>query len=368
MNRMTNDATGQSHKRVKGWRSALAGLAVAGVVVLLAGCGSSSSSSSESAAAGTSGTSTSASANNAVDGLKVGYITSTPINQGAWDPQQYQAFHAAEEKYHWHVHMAQTVAPSQAQQVLTGFAESGNQLIIATSSQFEDAVRAVAAKFPKVKFAILDDAGQKPLTNEAVYEVNWYEFGYLGGAAGALASSNGKIGLITGLAIPANLKAFGTAGAGGQQVDPNSQTLTSFTNDFLDPAKGAYAASGLISKGATATFAIGGAMDGAILKTAAAHGIKGIGSYKDESSFAPSAVATSVILNWTVAYDGIAQQLGASSWQPGVRQLTVANDGITVLPFKNVPDPSAKTKKMNDLIASIKNGSVQVPQTELAHH
>lgn len=320
-------------------------------------CGSASSANSSSRKAAS-----------AVTGLNVGFMTSTPVNSGAWDPVQYAAFQAAAKRYQWHTKVVQTVPVSQAQQTLTGMAESGDQLIIATSDVYEAPVRAVAPKFPNVKFAILDDAAnQKTLPNEAVFQVDWFQFGYIGGALAALASTNGKIGLITGEPILASLKAFGGAKAGAREIKKKAKVLADFTNDFVDPSKGALAAAGLISRGATATFMIGGAMDPAILQTDAQHHAKGIGTYKNERSMAPGAVASNVLLHWQHSYVAMAHMINAGKWG-GVQNLTIKNGGIGVMPLRYVAHAKKKNHKLEHLLRLIKRGKVQIPRKLWPHH
>lgn len=300
-----------------------------------------------------------------IKGLKVGYMTITPIDQGSWDPQEYIAFHKVAVANHWNVQMAQTVPASQAEQVLTGFAVNGAQLIFVTSQTFESAVRAVAPKFPKVKFFVMDDVSQPPLANEGSYALDWYQFGYLGGAAAGLVTKSGKIGLITGQPLDASAKAFGAAQAGARYFFPKAQRFVSYTNDWLDPAKGAAAASALISQGVDVTFAIAGPMSPAILRADAQHHVYGIGSYTDESKFAPGAVPASVLLNWKVAYNDLAKKLTSGTWKASVQHLTITNGGLGVSPFKGVANAAAKTLRLNGLVTKIRAGKVKVPHTKL---
>jgi basic membrane protein A len=326
-----------------------------------AGCGG------DDAAEDPAGTAAPSAEGQSIEGLKVGYMTATPINAGSWDPTLWAAVTPVAKKYGWDVDLAETVPAAQAQQVLERFAANGSDLVFVTSQDYEKTMLEVAAEHPDTKFLMMTDISTtNDLPNVAAYAIDWHEFGFLGGAAAASVSESGKIGLIGGQPITPCLKAFGSAEAGAQQVNPSATTQVQYINDWVDAAKAGQTAAAVLNSGADVTFSIAGGTVPGIMRTVAKSGDYAIGSYTDESQYAKESVPTSVVIDWNAgALQTLVESLEAESFAAGITTLTVENGGLNVLPFQNVPEAEEKTSRMEALLADIKSGKVTVPETPL---
>jgi basic membrane protein A len=302
-----------------------------------------------------------------IQGLKVGYMTATPINAGSWDPTLWAAVTPVAKKYAWNVDLAESVPAAQAQQVLERFAANGSDLVFVTSQDYEKTMLAVAAENPDTKFLMMTDMSTtNDLPNVAAYAIDWHEFGFLGGAAAAAVSKSGKIGLIGGQPITPCLKAFGSAEAGAKEINPSATTHLQYINDWVDAAKAGQTAAAVLNSGADVTFSIAGGTVPGIMKTVSKAGDFAIGSYTDESEYAPKNVPTSVVIDWNAgALQSLVDSLTGDSFKAGITKLTVENGGLNVLPFKNVAGAEEKTSQMDSLLADIKSGKVKVPETSL---
>jgi basic membrane protein A len=332
-----------------------------------AGCGGSESEDGGAASAGAKETPAATSAPaDAKEPLKVGYMTATPINAGSWDPTLYGAVTPIAEEHGWEVDLAETVPAAQAKQVLERFAANKADLVLVTSQDYEKTMLEVAAANPDTKFVMMTDLSTtNDLPNVAAFAVDWHQFGFLGGAAAALASKSGKIGLIGGQPITPCLKAFGTAPEGAKAINPSATTQVQYVNDWVDAAKAGQTAAALLNKGADATFSIAGGTVPGIMKSVEKAGGAAIGSYTDESKFAPDNVPTSVVLDWSAgALSKLADALENDSFEAGITKLTVENGGLSVLPFKG-EGADEKTAKMEKLLEGIKSGEVTVSETTL---
>jgi basic membrane lipoprotein Med (substrate-binding protein (PBP1-ABC) superfamily) len=298
--------------------------------------------------------------------LRIGYMTSVPVTIGSWDPTIYQAMLPRQTKFGWKTDLAEAVPPAQAQQVLTRFGSTGADIVFVTSQSFEKTMLKAAAKFPNTKFIMLADlASTNGLPNVAAYAVDWWEFGYLGGAAAGLVSKSGKIGLISGQPITPNRKAFAAAKAGARHFRSDAETFVQFTNDWIDPAKGREAAEALIGRSADVTFSIGGGMVPGIMEAASVNNTHAIGAYTDESRFAPKNVPSNIMIKWVVAFDDLIRQLETGKFEPEIKSLNIKNGGLRVMDFSGVPNAQASTNSMNELIRQIESGEIVVPHAIL---
>jgi basic membrane lipoprotein Med (substrate-binding protein (PBP1-ABC) superfamily) len=59
-----------------------------------------------------------------------------------------------------------------------------------------------------------------------------------------------------------------------------------------------------------------------------------IGSYDDESRFAPKATVTNATFEFDIAYGNVAKELAAGTFSPGPHSYGIKDGFITLMPFK----------------------------------
>src|SRR5688572_18302230 len=89
---------------------------------------------------------------------------------------------------------------SQREQALRRFAEDGRNPIVMAGFSWVDSLKKVAAEYPELQFAIIDDAVDLPNVRSLVFKEN--EGSYLVGVMAAMASDTKKVGFIGGMDIP----------------------------------------------------------------------------------------------------------------------------------------------------------------------
>lgn len=294
--------------------------------------------------------------------IKIGVITATPIDQGSYDPAQYKAYKAVADKYGWQLTVAEAIPYGQGEQTLTRFAQEGMNVIASTDQGFEKSFLDVAAKYPNITFVMASDLSTfNGLSNVTSYVFNTYDMGCLAGASAALVSQSHKIGGLTGLPIPAALQAFGGAGYCANVAVPGATLKTASINSFTDASKGNEVAASVYATGVDAMFGIlGSTTPGVLTATKAANG-KYVGWLVDESSFGPEVTATSILYNFNRQWEAIAQAIMSHKIEPKVHRLGIAEGAITAAPFRL--GYSSLDSKIEQLINSIKSGSITVPQS-----
>jgi basic membrane protein A and related proteins len=223
---------------------------------------------------------------------------------------------------------------------LSAAARGGYNLVISVGFLMGDATAAVARRFPKTKFAIIDNTGVsaelkgKP-TNVRGLLFKEQEAGYLVGYLAGLQSKNvpnssGVIAAVGGLKIPPVDRFIGGYYQGAKAAFPAVKVEHSYSQDFVDQAKCKEAALNHIANGATVVFQVAGQCGLGVLSAAKEKGVFGIGVDADQGYL-------------------------------GNHVLTSATKKVDVAVFKTIEDAKASRaafKTNFNAIFTVKNGGV----------
>jgi basic membrane protein A and related proteins len=203
-----------------------------------------------------------------------------------------------------------------------------------------DATAAVAKRFPKTKFAIIDNSGVaaelkgKPKNVRGLL-FKEQEAGYLVGYLAGLQSKNvpngsGVIAAVGGLKIPPVDRFIAGYYEGAKKAFPAVKVEHSYSQDFVDQAKCKEAALNHIANGATVVFQVAGQCGLGVLSAAKEKGVFGIGVDADQGYL-------------------------------GNHVLTSATKKVDVAVFKTIEDAKASRaafKTNFNAIFTVKNGGV----------
>jgi basic membrane protein A and related proteins len=151
---------------------------------------------------------------------------------------------------------------SEREDKLRLLAKGGFNPIIAVGFAYANPIKAVASDYPKVQFAIIDDASVD-LLNVAGLIFSEEQGSYLAGVAAALASKSGKVGFIGGVRFPL-LQKFEAGFAAGAKATKRGITVDvkyieeSNFSGFNDPAKAKVIAKGMIDRGVDVIYSAAG--------------------------------------------------------------------------------------------------------------
>ena len=151
---------------------------------------------------------------------------------------------------------------SEREDKLRLLAKGGFNPIIAVGFAYANPIKAVASDYPKIQFAIIDDASVD-LLNVAGLVFSEEQGSYLAGVAAALASKSGKVGFIGGVRFPL-LQKFEAGFAAGAKATKRNITVDvkyieeSNFSGFNDPAKAKVIANGMIDRGVDVIYSAAG--------------------------------------------------------------------------------------------------------------
>jgi basic membrane protein A len=175
---------------------------------------------------------------------------------------------------------------------LSTAARQGYDLIISVGFLMGDSTAAVAKRFPKTKFAIIDNSGAskdmkgKP-TNVRGLLFKEQEAGYLVGYLAGLRAKNvpnspGVVAAVGGLKIPPVDRFIAGYYAGAKKAFPRVKVEHSYSQDFVDQAKCKEAALNHIANGASVVFQVAGQCGLGVLSAAKERKVFGIGVDADQ--------------------------------------------------------------------------------------
>src|SRR5690606_13771708 len=145
---------------------------------------------------------------------------------------------------------------SQREQALRRFAEDGRNPIVMAGFAWVDSLKKVAAEYPELNFAIIDDAVDLRNVRSLVFKE--HEGSYLVGVLAGMASQTKKVGFIGGMDIPL-IRKFGCGYVGGAKAAGVTEVLYNMTGDtpaaWNDTAKGGEIAKTQIGQSADVIYA-----------------------------------------------------------------------------------------------------------------
>ncbi|GGS81978.1 BMP family ABC transporter substrate-binding protein [Planobispora rosea] len=247
-------------------------------------------------------------------------------------------------------------------------AQGGFNPIIAVGFAYSKPLAKVAAEFPDVKFAIVDDAEAKAanITNLLFAE---HEGSFLVGAAAALKSEKNHVGFVGGVRVPLIDKFEAGFEAGAKAVKPDIKIESTYLSEppefsgFNDPAKGKTAAEGMFDAGADVVYHAAGGSGGGVFEAAKAANGKAIGVDSDQAKTAAEGVRdvimTSMIKKVDVAVFDFLKSVSDGSVASGPKVYDLKAGGVDYSTTGGQVD-DIKTK-LDEYKQKIVSGEITVP-------
>lgn len=214
---------------------------------------------------------------------------------------------------------------TQRVQAIRRMAERGANPIISIGFAQASALEQVAKDFPKVQFAIIDAAVNKPNVQSVLFKE--HEGSYLVGAMAILASKTGKVGFVGGMDIPLIRKFQCGYEQGAKATNPKAEVFSNMTGTtstaWNDPTRGAELTKAQFAKGADVVFAAAGGTGAGVYQAAKDAGKLAIGVDSNQNHLQPGTMLTSMVKKVDVAVYNVLK--GA---KPGVQVLGLKEGGV----------------------------------------
>ena len=266
------------------------------------------------------------------------------------------------------VQAVQAEPESAKEERLRLLAQNGFSPVIAVGFAYGPSLAKVAPQFPKVNFAIIDDAtAVGPNIANLTFAEN--EGSFLVGAAAALKSKTGNVGYIGGVEVPLLQKFQAGYAAGAKAVKPDIKIQTKYLTQppdfsgFGDPAKAETAASGMFQNGADVVYTAAGGSGSGSFKAAKAANKSAIGVDSDQALTADAAVRdviiTSMIKKVDVAVYDFVKSVTSGQFKAGPSVYDLKRGGVDYSKTGGHVDDIAG--KLDDYKQKIIAGEIKVP-------
>ncbi len=253
---------------------------------------------------------------------------------------------------------------SQRDQALRRMARRGANVVIAVGFSFATPLEQIAKEYPDTKFVIIDSVVEAPNVESVVFKE--HEGSFLVGMAAAMASKTGKVGFVGGMDIPLIRNFAHGYEQGVKYVNPDAEVFVNMTGTtpaaWNDPAKGAELAQSQFDRGADVVYAAAGGTGLGVLQAAADSGKLSIGVDSNQNYLHPGSVLTSMMKRVDVAVYNAFKTAQDGTWQPGVQNLGLAENGVGYALDENnraLITPEME-KKLEDAKAKIISGELKV--------
>jgi len=302
-------------------------------------------------------------------GIRIGLVTDVgKVTDGTFNQYAYEGLKRAEKELGVQVDFVETVNSSDYDKNIDQFATQKYDLIIGVGFLMGDAIKAAAARYPDLKFAIVDFAYDPTIPNVKGLVFNEDEAGFLAGALAAQLSQSGTIGVVGGVEIPPVQKYVLGYEAGAKYINPDIEVDKVYVPSFTDPAQGAEAAKNQISEGADVIFGAGGQTGSGAIQSAAEAGIFVIGVDQDEynTTFkggpAPK-LASSALKRVDNAVFAVIQEVVDGKFAGGLYVGTAENGGVDYADFHDAEVSAEIKAKLDEIKAALADGSLKTNVT-----
>lgn len=301
----------------------------------------------------------------ALAGPKVAMITSeSGLGDRSFNDMMVEGMERAKAELGAEYVVIQPRAVSEFQSALARAAGQGFDLIIGSSFDMIEPMKAVAAAFPDQKFGLVD-VGPDPLGPNVVSTVtkDW-EGSFLVGWIAAKTTKTGTIGFVGGADIPIIHRFFVGYYYGAKMANPDVKVIESYTGSFTDPAGGKEFTLANVNQGADINFAVAGATSAGVIDGAVESKTFAIGVDSNQNYLAPGSVLTSMVKRVdTQSYDMIASVANDAFEGGKVKYYGLAEDGVAAAMDENNAGLIAPEvlKEVEDLRAKLLSGEIVVP-------
>ncbi len=248
---------------------------------------------------------------------------------------------------------------------LRAFAQRDFDLIIGIGVGQKEALRKVAAQFPKRYFAIIDAHVDALNVRSMLFEE--HEGAFLVGAIAALTSKTGKIGFIGGMDIPLIRRFEMGYEAGAKKINPQVNVLANYvgvtSEAWNNPPKGKELALSQYGSGADIVFAAAGASGLGVFDAAEDRKKFAIGVDANQDWMKPGLILTSMLKRVDVAVFSAIEDAKAGKFTSGVKRFGLSNKGVdySIDQYNEKLVPESVRQRVEELKTAIIEGKIHVP-------
>ncbi|MBR9936131.1 BMP family ABC transporter substrate-binding protein [Oscillospiraceae bacterium Marseille-Q3528] len=311
-------------------------------------------------------------------GIRVACVYSGLLGDKSYNDSCHEGLMKAQKDFGVEVKELEGTTADEWEANLLAVCEDGYDLVICSSSNFEEYMKKYCASYPDVKFAVIDTTVEGDNIQSISFAQNQGSF--LAGAAAAMFTTHDEIegvnsdkiiGWVGGMDIPVLHDFFVGYEQGAKYIDPDIQILQAFAGTWNDPLKGKELTLAQYDQGADIVMNVASGTGPGILEAAKDAGHYAIGVDLNQDNDQPGSVLTSMVKRVDTACYMTVQSVVDGSFQGGsTAYLTVADGGVSLTDFSVIKEalgdqfPQEILDKVQELSDKIASGEIVVDNYE----
>lgn len=299
-------------------------------------------------------------------GIKVGIVfDSGGLGDGSFNDSANRGAEKAIKELGASVQHVDSKSTKDFEPNLTSLAQHGFDVVFAIGLNQETALKTVAAKYPNIKFAIVDGSVDAP--NVRCLKFNEEQGSFLAGYLAAMTSKTGKIGFVGGMEIALIKKFFAGYAAGAKTANPAIEVFDAkYIGSWDNVDAGKSNAAILFGQGADIVYHAAGRAGLGVIASAKEQNKLAIGVDSDQDGLAPGFVLTSMIKRVDESVFSTIQDVKDGKFSGGTKIYDLKSNGVGLSEMKYTQDklPKDAKAKLDEMKAKIISGEIKVPANE----
>ena len=248
---------------------------------------------------------------------------------------------------------------------LTEYADSGYDVVIGHGYQFSEPVVTVAEQYPEVAF-LLGCGVIDGIANATQYDVQLEAGGYLMGVIAALATQNGKIGVIGGGEGSEITRGHEGFKMGAKTINPDIEIQEVYTGDWTDTAGAYEAAIGMYDAGVDVIWHSGDGIGLGVVQAAEEKDMYVLGNVEDQYDLAPNNVLSGLQYQWGNALETIFASINDGTFFADGKEIVminVGNGGLSMTELNDVKGwlTEEDVAAIEDVYAQLGENAIEFP-------
>lgn len=295
-----------------------------------------------------------------LDEIKIGVILGTTREDGGWCQAMYESFLKAQAELGLRddqlIFVEEIVETGTVtENALEMLIDNGCNVIFSTGAGFANQTASISERYPDVYFHVFEG---KTTDNLASFTARDYQAIFMCGYAAARMSSVDELGFVAAQPTASVVRAINAWAAGAKYANPEAKVRVVWSNSWYDPAADKENANSLFDSGIEAVGYHGSTT--AVMLAAEEKGGYATGFHIDMESYAPEAVLTSFMWNWTPIFVEFIEEVAAGTWTNETKIKGMEEDAASIAPYNADIMPADIIADCEDVQAKVTSGEIKV--------
>jgi basic membrane lipoprotein Med (substrate-binding protein (PBP1-ABC) superfamily) len=230
------------------------------------------------------------------DSDRIAALFMGPVTDQSWNQLGYEGVKQAEADCGIEFAYSENVKQTEFEETMRNYAQEGYSTIIGHSGTFTDAAKLVAEELPDTDFIVINAIEGNGANMSGIYGDYW-QMGYLAGAAACEMTETNKVAIVTAERFPMVEPSFESFPLGAASCGKDIEFEVVITGSFEDVTKAYEASVALADQGVDVIWHQLDSADVGVFSAAEDKGIYAIGLYNDQSPKSPDTVIASVFVS-----------------------------------------------------------------------